>query len=255
MPVLDFISRYISPISLALVTAAAIFNVGYFWKIGIHFLGIVDLSNLVYSFALATTFVVAWVWVAYQVTPSEPSYLKLTAIAIVGAAISVTGFVFGSQIFENAIREDLVTLLGLMIIGAAALAFIRMRYAAEGSLEVGTKVRFMLPGAAGELRMEVSGPFTIALAALVLFATIFQAGICTSELALKSPKTFSVTTKDGRLQNARILRASSSGFLIAADKRIIFIPQGEVKEVKSSTDLFNNNPVSLPEHRHDAILE
>src|SRR5215475_13468845 len=100
MPVLDFISRYISPISLALVTAAAIFNVGYFWKIGIHFLGIVDLSNLVYSFALATTFVVAWVWVAYKVTPSEPSYLKLTAIAIVGAAISVTGFVFGSQIFE-----------------------------------------------------------------------------------------------------------------------------------------------------------
>jgi len=253
MPVLDFISRYISPISLALVTTAAIFNVGYFWKIGIHFLGIVDLSNLVYSFALATTFVFAWVQVAYWVTPTEPSSLNLTAIAIVGAAISLTGFMFGSEIFHDAIIEDFVTLLGLMIIGVGALAFIRMRYAAEGSLEVGTKVRFKLWGA--EVRAEVSGPFTIALAALVFFGTIFQAGIWTSDLALINPKTFSVTTKDGRLQNARILRASSSGFLIAADQRIIFIPQGEVKEVKSSTDLFNNNPVSLPEYRHGAILE
>ena len=40
----------LSAIALAILT---VFNVGYFSKVGLRFSGIVDLSNMVYSFALA----------------------------------------------------------------------------------------------------------------------------------------------------------------------------------------------------------
>jgi hypothetical protein len=52
---IDFITRYISAISLAIATTLSVFNIGYFWKIGLPFLGLMDLSNLVYSLGVSLT--------------------------------------------------------------------------------------------------------------------------------------------------------------------------------------------------------
>jgi hypothetical protein len=50
---LENITRLFPAISLVLVATLSIFNIGYLWRFGIHYLGIIDLSNVVYSFGLA----------------------------------------------------------------------------------------------------------------------------------------------------------------------------------------------------------
>jgi uncharacterized membrane protein YiaA len=50
------ITRKIPAISVIAVAAISLFNVGYFWHIGLQFLGIIDFGNLVYSFGLSFTF-------------------------------------------------------------------------------------------------------------------------------------------------------------------------------------------------------
>jgi hypothetical protein len=51
------ILKLIPQISVAAVALLSLFTVGYFSKIGIHLLGVIDVTNLVYSFGLAFGFV------------------------------------------------------------------------------------------------------------------------------------------------------------------------------------------------------
>ena len=40
-----------------------------------------------------------------------------------------------------------------------------------------------------------------------------------------------VTTKDAEYKNVRLVRSSSSGFIIAREKQIIYLPAGELKSI------------------------
>lgn len=57
---LENISRYWAQVSLAALAIAASFNIGDFGRIGMHSIGVVDLSNVVYSFASVFGFLTAW---------------------------------------------------------------------------------------------------------------------------------------------------------------------------------------------------
>jgi hypothetical protein len=48
------------------------------------------------------------------------------------------------------------------------------------------------------------------------------------------------TTKDQSLQNARILRSSSTGFLLMVDRKILLIPNSELKQISSSAQIPKN---------------
>jgi hypothetical protein len=91
---IDFITRYISAISLAVAAALSICNIGYFWKIGLPFLGLMDLSNLVYSLGVSLTvlsigiFVTSWV-----IKTSAGSLPSQIVIGLVGTALSGWGVV------------------------------------------------------------------------------------------------------------------------------------------------------------------
>jgi hypothetical protein len=56
--------QYLPSASVAAVILASVFNVGYFLPIGLHFLGVMDFSNVVYSLGLAFLFVLAAIGVA-----------------------------------------------------------------------------------------------------------------------------------------------------------------------------------------------
>ena len=49
---LDIVARILPVAATIAVASLAAFNVGYFWKMGLHFLGTVDFNNIVYSFGL-----------------------------------------------------------------------------------------------------------------------------------------------------------------------------------------------------------
>lgn len=204
--VIDSLSRYVSTISLALVSTVAVFNIGYFWKIGIHFLGLIDISNLVYSLGIALTALSIGAVITALVARVKITWLQVL-LAGLGGTLSTWGIIhFQPRTLDPQLTQNFAILIG-----------------------------FILPWAAYTSRVMASegAPSWSKLAWIALgwWAVIFQAGICQVAVELGDRFMYIVTTKTGVIENARILRSSSAGFLLAVDGRISFIPQGEIKVV------------------------
>jgi hypothetical protein len=213
MPVIDFLSRYISAISLAAVAALSAFNIGYFWKIGLHFIGLIELSNLVYSAGLALVSVGIWLAIASLIVPRKPALWKTAALLLIGGALSIWGiFHYGPRSSEAQLVENGAILIGFTISGAAFSGWSLQRYRITGVYEW----------------REVSALLFVA------FSTLFQAGSFTAALELSDRVTYMVNTKSDVIESARILRSSSAGFVLAANGLVIFVPQAEIKSVKSN---------------------
>jgi hypothetical protein len=80
--------------------------------------------------------------------------------------------------------------------------------------------------------------FSISTGLYTLFMTVFAlyyAGRAVAEHEIYTVKTtYDFTVKDGPPLVGKILRASSSGFIIFSDERVMFLPQGEIKQVKAT---------------------
>jgi predicted permease len=211
--VLDTVSRYASAISLAAIALLSIFNIGYFWKIGLHFLGLIDLTNLVYSFGLSLAAVFLTGSIGAFVFRRSSSLLRIIAAVAVGGALSMWGIIrFSPRTLDPELAENGAILIGFIVSCAAFFGLVRLRR--QG-------------GAKWDWRD---------LAALVfcLTAATFQAGGFTAALELSDRFTYSINTKSGVIENVRIMRSSSAGFLVVADGKIMFVPQGEVRGIESS---------------------
>jgi len=96
---------FVSLIALAIVS---IFNIGYFYRVGIHFIGVMDLTNIAYSFGLvfATLLAIA-VGIPYKAlsefdafarTPKAVARMKKMfkiTIAVMALLFTVSLFVAG----------------------------------------------------------------------------------------------------------------------------------------------------------------
>src|SRR5262249_4219801 len=70
---LDLVARILPVASAIAVAALTIFNIGYSWRIGLHFLGIIDINNVVYSFGLAFgLLIVLFLFVQWVISLSYP---------------------------------------------------------------------------------------------------------------------------------------------------------------------------------------
>lgn len=212
-PVMDFISRYISAISLGAILGLSIFNIGYFWKIGLHFIGLIDLSNLVYSAGLALTPIAIVLMVAVYVVPRSIELWKLIVAAIFGGLLSMWGIVnFVPRTLDPKLFDNGKILVGFAISGFAFSAWIFRRYRSTGVMnwrDFGAILFF-------------------------LYAITFPAGVFTAAVELSDRLTYTVTTKSGDvLSNVQILRSASTGFILAVDGHAVFIPQAEIISVKS----------------------
>jgi hypothetical protein len=210
---MDFISRYASAISLIAVAALSVFNIGYFWKIGLHFIGLVDLTNLVYSVGLAVIPIAAVLFGALWVIPKKPTPAKIIAMGVFGVAISSVGlFYWSPRTLEPQLIENGAVLFGLVISGTASLIWMLERQKQTGLWEWQNS----------------------AVLLFCLFGATWQAGSFTAAVELADRFTYTVATKAGVLPGVRILRSSSSGFILAtAPSRLMFIPQSEIKSVTS----------------------
>ena len=203
---IDNLSRYVSTISLAIVSTLAVFNIGYFWKIGVHFLGLIDISNLVYSLGISLTALSIGAAVTTLVARVKMMWLQVL-LAMLGGTLSTWGLIhFQPRTLDPQLRENFAILIGFILPWAA---FTSRVIALEGAPKWSN----------------------LAWIALGWWAVIFQAGICQVSVELADRFTYIVNTKTGVIEKARILRASSAGFLFAVDGRISFIPQGEIKSV------------------------
>jgi urate oxidase len=71
---------------------------------------------------------------------------------------------------------------------------------------------------------------------VVAIGNTLQAGVFTALLEMSNYKTFDIIVKDqaSPIEDVRILRSSSSGFILFAKEQIFFVPQGEIRQVRSS---------------------
>lgn len=207
---IDFITRYISAISLAVAATLSICNIGYFWKIGLPFLGLMDLSNLVYSLGASLTalsigmFVTSWV-----IKSSAGSRPLQITIGLAGAVISSWGIVnFSPRTLDPQLLENLAILIGFLLTASAFAGMVWDK--------------------------QVWHWRNISALVFVWSVIMFQVGVCQAALDLRGRFKYVVSTKSGVIDGARILRTSSSGFLLFVDDKIRFVPHGEVKDISSA---------------------
>ena len=208
---IDFLTRYISTISLAIATTLSLFNIGYFWKIGLHFLGLIDLSNLVYSLGVSLSVFGVGALVTFVVTRFGKSTPRLILIGGVGVLLAWWGVVHAHpRTLDPELLENLAILVGFLLSAAAFAGHLWRRPLFANWANLGAL-------------------------AFMWFMISVQAGMCQAALELSDRFKYAVSTKSGVIDNARILRTSSSGFLLAVEGKIVFVPHGEIKEVSSQT--------------------
>jgi hypothetical protein len=209
---LDFISRYVSAISLAMAVTLSIFNIGYYWNIGIHFLGLADLTNIVYSAGLSFAVLSMWGAITAFIVRNEFSTFGLVS-GVIGSGMLVLWGVWQVQPrgIEPQLTENLVMLIGFAMGGAYFLAFMRQRRKTSGTWDYKDMIVFSAS----------------------LFVTTFQAGVCAAAIERLDRVTYTVNTKAGVFNKVRVLRSGSSGFLLDIDGQVMFVPQGEIRSVKS----------------------
>jgi len=212
-------------ISIAALAALSIFNVGYFWRIGLHFLGVIDLSNIVYSFGLAA---VILGMLAFFVPSIVRHFSKIS-----------------SQISARSARQMIFLVKVIYLIGGALGWFALFGPKTYLQSHLSQDAVMLLVGVLGLfglvtqwwLKFSVLGDKNVAeisFIAMFTIGTIFLAGSVVSDLQLSSIDTYDVTTKTGVLQKTRIIRSSSTGFILFVDGRALFVPGSEVLLLKSN---------------------
>jgi uncharacterized YccA/Bax inhibitor family protein len=216
------ISKLIPAISLLVVAILSLFNVGYFWRFGVHYLGVVDLSNLIYSFGLALVaisllsfFVPA---IVHHFSKGSSAQAALGVLRVNAVLLSFAAFVgwlvlFNpGHIFDSHVASDGVMLasicIGLVVLSSKAW----IRYKHLGS----------------------ETPAQISFIAVLAMIGVIGAGLFAGDLAAIGRETYSIVTKQQTIENARIIRSSSSGFVLLVDGKAMFVPQSEIITVKSN---------------------
>jgi len=235
---LDVVARILPAASTIAIAALTIFNVGYFWRIGIHFLGVIDFNNFVYSFGLAFgLLIVLYLFLQKWVTSfSEPvsetfrrRTMHTTSIFMgIGAGVFLLGpFVVGFYGWNHSKHE-----------------YDSWHEAVRAGVVLAGYVLFWTNWSVQSfLRYQTSGVVSkIDLLTLPLALAIFwQAGRFAAEWQMIGSDTYTVATKGAEkraiIENARLLRASSNGFIVLAGQRILFIPHSEIVQIQRSCDL------------------
>jgi hypothetical protein len=221
---------YVPAVTVISLFILAVFNIGYFSKIGLHFLGVMDFSNLVYSFSFVVAIVAgslgASLWGNYLeslVKYSSTRDGRIKILWVVGAfvftvfaALAAIHFYF-PQIEPKHFLVDRLVALGFCTMAILLLA---VEYADFKKYN----------------KTEISNGF---LTFIVSVLALYYLGRAVAEHEIYVVKTtYEFTVKD--LYEpivGKILRSSSTGFIVFTDDRIMFLPQGEIKRVKATAEL------------------
>jgi hypothetical protein len=78
---------------------------------------------------------------------------------------------------------------------------------------------------------EIPARVIVAGVAFGLFTVFWIGGAYGYHEAFGTTTLYKVTTKDSVYDNVRLARSSSNGFIIAQEKKVIYIPSGELKSI------------------------
>jgi len=228
---LDIVARILPAAAAIAFASLSVFNVGYFWNIGLHFLGIVDLNNIVYAFGLTFALWIVLLFFAIQWVDilSEPvsemsirrSMRTNKFVALIGATLFLLASVTPELLLASFIPEKFIY---EMVVYGVALAGLVLLW---GGCSVRSFLQYKISGIA-------KAP-DLAILVLTPFVIFFYAGIFVAEWEMVKRDTYTITTtKSASIENARLLRTSSAGFILRVEEQILFIPQSQIAEIKST---------------------
>jgi len=221
---------YLPAISILAVLILSIFNIGYFSKIGLHFIGVMDITNLVYSFSFVVTILAGslgfYFWGGYveaiiKNAGDRAGIKKIIWVVLAfigGSLLCIAGIsYFFPDLAPKHVSVERMIATPSVIFAIVMLAIDHADFKRTGKIGVS------------------AGFSSIAFTVLA----IYYVGRAVAEHEIYSAKTtYNFTLKETTEPVVgKILRASSAGFLIFTDKRVMFVPQGEIKQVKATNEL------------------
>ncbi|WP_315775582.1 hypothetical protein [Bradyrhizobium sp. SZCCHNR1053] len=216
--VLERISKHWPIFTAIAIAIVSLFNIGYFMPIGIHFIGIVDITNIAYSFGLVIVLILLLGPTIFGVIQeSGPSVMAQLRKRGIGAKVFAALLILSAPLGMMAGHIYGVTLPSA-IVWVAAISIYMAAFSYDDLVSAGS--------------VNSSGIFFSSWAAMLFFVLI-GAWVCT--LQMKSSEVFEVATKERVFADAKILRSSSSGFLIYVNDRVAYIPSSEIKSVVALT--------------------
>jgi hypothetical protein len=219
---LDIVARIWPAAATIVVASLSMFNVGYFWKIGLHFLGIVDFNNIVYTFGLAFGVWTALAFVGLRLVAifSEPasemsihrSRRTSKFVRWIGLSVFFLALLIPRPFISDIVRDGFLLVGSILVWGAGSF---------QSSLDYKTS--------------GVAKAHDLVFAVLVPFVIFFQAGTFVAEWQMITLDTYTIATINGAsIENARLLRASSAGFILFAEERVLFIPQSQIAQIRAT---------------------
>lgn len=209
---------------LALILVS-VFNIGYFSNIGLHFLGLIDFTNLVYSFGLVfgglilfANFIGAALDILLRLARDGQGVkisLKWLHAGAIVLAIGATALIclpkelrppfFGTHAYTTFISS---------IVFVWAMLKSVLRYKST------RKIKFS----------------EVILSVLTLLVADLSVGKAVSDHQVsQQSQHYTVTTKSGVMVGMNLVRSSSSGFVVAKHGTISFISKDEVKRISSES--------------------
>jgi hypothetical protein len=215
---LERLLKYWPVITVAALVIVSVFNIGYFTIVGLHFIGVMDVSNIVYSVGLVFSLMIVPIVMFpdnliisfKEIASSQRAMLKLNrAMKFVVWGIALF---FAVGLFVHRPYISIMSLFALdFLLGYLAFcAYVYIIYLHTGS---------------------ISARMIVAVVAFGLFTLYWVGGAVAYHEAFGTSRLYKVTTKDAAYDNVRLARSSSNGFIIARDKKIIYIPSGELKSI------------------------
>jgi hypothetical protein len=220
-------SELLPAVTAAALIVTALFNIGFFNSVGIHFLGVVDLSNVVYTFGLAFGLILS---VAILVGQSaleahgkhNPDFVKqFSQFTTVSLIVKIALIVAVILPLIPQFREHMAPYASIVGYYLSIFFITALMCANRAYLAYRAEKKMLV----GEVASSLG--FTV--------VTVFLAGAYIAHQNIFELTTYTVTTKNGTtLNQARLVRSSSSGFLVATDGAIRFLPSGEITEIKAN---------------------
>jgi hypothetical protein len=196
---------------------------GYFYLIGYHFIGVMDLSNVVYPVGLvlclvipATAFIPLDVVEQVRQAAKQPDAMT----KFYGPMKVVFGIIMAFFTISLFFTDRFLSVMTLFAICFSASTLFGM---------IGAYI-------AWQQRMSwtvLAAPLGAGLLTILWIGATFA-----QHEALYSKRTYKFQTKEAEYPEARIVRASSSGFIISHDKKFIFVPSSEVKQISEVNSSF-----------------
>ena len=225
---LDTVTKIFSIVTLAVLYLMSLFNIGYFYVVGFHFIGVTDISNIVYSFGLVFLFAMLFLafglffWLLIETIshlwPQLPKKFQV-ACAVIMICILLVGLVLLIRLDTKNVSATTAA-IAAGFVGILTLLILHREWKSKGTVD----------------------PFPLVLAAVLVSLGAMIGGFSVAEQQIASDATYEVLTKSGVISGVKILRSSSSGFIVYQDNRILFVPSGEVRLISGPVGKRDNTP-------------